>query len=150
VVFIYGSVSECRKFVTENKLCPQCREWLTPTGDTAMFAVPEDATPEDAARLDNLKHGDAAFLKDVPRLADGAEAGEWLTATCHACSRCEGLSAHITVTYSVVEMVKKKPQIKTTVLAHMVEISPDLEAALFAPAKPAEVPSEEKTAPTEA
>ena len=131
VLFVYFSVKECRQFVATNKLCHQCRNWLSPTGDVAFFAVPADA-----AFLEKLAQGDLEFLKDLPRLQDGAEAEQWLEARCYACGTCEGLNAHVTVTHSVIKLdKKKKPQTVTSTLVNMAEVTPQLESELFEPAK---------------
>ena len=147
VLFVYFSVKECRQFVDTNKLCHQCRDWLRPTGDVAFFAVPADAS-----FLAQLAQGNLEFLKDLPRLQDGAEAEQWLEARCYACGACEGLNAHVTVTHSVIKLdKKKKPQTVTSTLANMAEVTPQLESELFDPAKNAAAaqPGEQPAAPGE-
>ncbi len=124
-----SAVKTCREFVEKNKRCPRCGDWLVPTGDEAYFAAPEDASLPAVALQGQ---GSLDFLLNLTRLSKGMEAGEWLTASRHACGRCEGLPAHVTLTRSTVAHDKKgKPEVTTDVVAAMVATAPALEAALF-------------------
>lgn len=137
-LFVYFAAKECRNFVRDNKLCPQCGEWLRPTGDVALFAAPADA-----AAFATFSGGDLSLLKTLPRLEAGAQASEWLTVLCYACAACEGRNAHVTVGHTAVKLnKKKKPEQVKTVIANMVEISPELEAEIFTAPAPVPVPAE--------
>jgi hypothetical protein len=125
--FVYLAVRECTGFAAENKLCPQCRDWLRPTGEVARFL------PADPFLLASAKKGDLQFLTTGhPRLAANADAREWLEAGNHVCGNCEGLPSHVTLTRCrIVVDKKKKPELKTKVVASMVEVSSAWETAIF-------------------
>lgn len=135
-IIVYFAVKECRTFVENNKLCGRCKDWVRPTGETALFAIPEDVDV-----FGPLQAGDLAGLPSLPRLT-GDEVGEhWLEASCFACGNCESLNAHVTVALKAIKLDKnKKPQIVSTVLANLVEVTPELEKEIFEPAPQAQTP----------
>lgn len=130
-IIVYAAVSECRSFVKNNKLCNLCGDWVRSTGETALFAIPDDADV-----LTSLQTGDLAVLPTLPRLADDNDHAHWLEARCFACGNCENENAHVTVALNAIKLDKnKKPQVVSTIMANLVEITPELEKAIFEPAQ---------------
>lgn len=142
LILIAGAAAQvCRTFVRDNRLCSQCGDWVTPTGDMAMFAIPPESGMELFAALEN---GDASALAEAEHLAGGAHhADQWLEVQGFACPQCNDEDSYATITLVMMQPSKKKKnELERTqkMLARLVPVDLELEKKIFEPG-PAAAPA---------
>lgn len=139
VVVVGMAVKTCLDFVNNNTLCKACDDWVIPTGDLALFAVPSE---DPQAVIDAVTAGDLSGLAALPKLGGGQAPDEWFEANGFACPNCQESECFVTVKKVEMKKGKKKKELERTETKLVVHapVSAEVEEALFGTPEPA-VPS---------
>lgn len=135
LILITGAATQvCRTFVRDNRLCSKCGDWVTATGDLAMFAIPAEGGLELLAAMEN---GDASALANARHLrGDADHADQWLEVQGFACSQCDDEDSYATISLVMMQPNKKKKnelERSQKVLARLVPVDLELEKKIFEP-----------------
>lgn len=150
VLVVVAAVQVCRTFVRDNRLCSQCGDWVTPTGDLALFAIPEEGGMELLAALEN---GDPSALARAERLREEElPDAQWLEVQGFACPQCNDEDSYATISLVMMQPNKKKKnelERSQKVLARLVPVDLELEKKIFEPQPVAATPAEAAAEPGE-
>lgn len=121
-----------KSYLKENKVCEDCRDWLTKTDDIALFLLPGEG---DDLILARLQQGNLSVLLPLTRLSADDEASSWVEAHGYACPNCQNRDSFVTTHWVFLKQVKKdKVERVSEVLSRYVPVTVEMEKAIFEPA----------------